>query len=170
MISWIDRLLARFESFAMAFCMALAISLTFLQVVLRYAFNAPLYWTEEVVLYSIVAMSFIGISFGFSRASHISVDILKAFMPKRYERTLRIISLILGAVFGLTVLWLGWRLTAVTFSRGQLSPALRIPMAYVYAVIPIAGGAATFRYLLSLLLAFKQSDDTPHANETPSLM
>ena len=169
MIRLIDRGLGRFEGTMMAGCMASAILLTFAQVVLRYAFNAPLFWAEEIVLYAIIWMSFVGISFGLTRASHISVDILGAFLPTRFTRPLQVIALILGLIFGLVTLWLGWRLTLVTFGRGQLSPALRIPMAYVYAIIPFAGFATTFRYALMLAQLWR-GEARRDGGETPTLM
>lgn len=75
--------------------MALAISLTFLQVVMRYVFDAPIYWTEEVVLYAIIVVSFVGISIGIRLGSHISVDLLDAFVPEKYVPALHAIAIAL---------------------------------------------------------------------------
>lgn len=169
MIRLIDRSLDWFEGSMMALCMAVAISLTFAQIVLRYIFGAPLFWAEEVVLYAIIWMSFLGISYGVSRASHISVDVLSAFAPARFTRPLQSIALCLGVVFGLVMLVLGWKLTDATLGRGQLSPALRIPMAYVYAVIPLSGLMTTFRYALEFY-HLRRGDAHPAGGETPSLM
>ncbi|GGA94039.1 TRAP transporter small permease [Allosediminivita pacifica] len=169
MIRLLDRCLERFEGAMMVVCMAVAITLTFTQVVLRYVFNAPLFWAEEVVLYAIIWMSFVGISYGLPRASHISVDVLEAFLPSRFAWPFRILSCALGIVFGVVLLWLGWKLTATTFGRGQLSPALRIPMGYVYAIIPFAGLATAFRYALEFGRSWR-GDTRPVGEETPTLM
>lgn len=169
MIRLIDRSLERFERTVMILCMAIAILLTFTQVVQRYAFNAPLYWAEEVVLFSIIWMSFVGISFGLTRASHISVDILGAFLPVRFVRPFQVISLVFGFIFGVVILWLGWKLTSVTLGRGQLSPALRVPMAYIYAIIPFSGFASALRYALELN-GLLRGESRPAGDETPTLM
>ena len=68
MFDKIDKALSRLEDGSMIFLMALAICLTFVQVVMRYVFNAPIYWAEEVVLYAIIVMSFVGISIGICKA------------------------------------------------------------------------------------------------------
>jgi C4-dicarboxylate transporter DctQ subunit len=150
MIAFIDRTLAKLEGGAMILCMATATLLTVAQVLMRYAFNAPLFWAEELVLYSIICMSFVGIGYGVGSGSHISVDVLGAAIPEKHRRILLIIGAGLGVIFGLSLLYLGFRLSSATFARGQLSPALRIPVALVYCVIPIAGVATTFRYLLQI--------------------
>ncbi len=145
----------KIEGFLLINFMAIAITLTFVQVVLRYGFNAPLYWVEEVVLYSIICMSFIGISYGVKYQIHISVEVLKALIPAKFSRPLAVTTSILGLVFGLTLLYLGWKLTSLTFSRGQLSPALRIPIAWIYLVIPISGASTVFRYSLECARAYR---------------
>lgn len=169
MIAKFDKALYRLESTVMVAMMAVAILLTVVQVAMRYVFNAPLYWAEEVVLFAIIAMSFMGVSFGVTQASHISVDVLRAFLPRRFVKPLTLISLGLGVVFGLVLVRLGAQLTLTTFGRGQLSSGLRIPMAAIYAVIPFAGCATVFRYALEFGKAWRKADDAddPH---TPRLL
>lgn len=151
MIKKIEHALDSFEDFVMILFMAIAITLTFTQVVLRYVFNAPLFWAEEVVLYSIICMSFIGISYGIKHHSHIAVEVLRAFLPDTLERQVYGLQLVIGIVFSITLLVLGTDLVTTTFNRGQLSPALRLPIASIYLVIPVAGACATFRYFIELV-------------------
>lgn len=153
-----DKALARLEDGSMIFLMAVAICLTFLQVVMRYVFSAPLYWAEEVVLYAIIVMSFVGISIGIRLGSHISVDLLDAIVPARYIPVLRIIAIALGILFALALVYFGGKLFLNTLERGQLSPALRIPVSAVYAIIPVSGFLSLFRYgyALAQILQGKQ--------------
>jgi len=151
MFDKIDKALASLEDGAMILLMALAISLTFLQVVMRYVFNAPIYWAEEVVLYAIIVMSFVGISIGIRLGSHISVDLLDAFVPEKYVPALRVTAMILGILFAAVLVYFGGELFLGTLERGQLSPALRIPVATIYAIIPVAGVLSLFRYGYALM-------------------
>lgn len=141
-----DEALARLEDGSMIFLMAVAICLTFLQVVMRYVFSAPLYWAEEVVLYSIIVMSFVGISIGIRLGSHISVDLLDALVPEKHIPVLRMIAIVLGILFAGALVYFGGKLFLNTLDRGQLSPALRIPVAAIYAIIPVSGILSLFRY------------------------
>lgn len=160
MLEKIDKALARLEDGSMILLMAVAIGLTFLQVVMRYVFSAPLYWAEEVVLYAIIVMSFVGISIGIRFGSHISVDILDAIVPARHIPVLRIIAIALGILFALALVYFGGKLFLNTLDRGQLSPALRIPVSAVYAIIPVSGCLSLFRYgyALKQLLQGKQTE------------
>ncbi|OAB55030.1 TRAP C4-dicarboxylate transporter [Phormidium willei BDU 130791] len=146
----LERLLDGIEDVSMIVFMAAAILVTFVQVVMRYGFNASLYWGEEVVLYSIICMSFVGVSMGLRYGAHISVDILKAFVGERYATALFLTSSALGIVFALALLLLGGELFLSTLARGQLSPALRIPVAWVYFAIPFSGATLLLRYALLL--------------------
>ncbi|WP_417842060.1 TRAP transporter small permease [Terasakiella sp.] len=151
MFEKLDKTLARLEDGAMIVFMGLAIALTFMQVVMRYVFNAPLFWAEEVVLYSIIVMSFIGISIGIRLGSHISVDLMDALVPEKYVPVLRIIAMVLGILFAIALVYFGSKLFLTTLDRGQLSPALRLPVATIYAIIPIAGVLSLFRYVHALV-------------------
>jgi C4-dicarboxylate transporter DctQ subunit len=44
---------------------------------------------------------------------------------------------------------------------GQLSPALRIPVGYIYAVIPVSGAFMALRYLLVLQELIRGRTYTP---------
>ncbi|MGQ2905842.1 MAG: TRAP transporter small permease [Neoaquamicrobium sediminum] len=120
------------------------------QVIARYVFNNSLYWSEEVILYSFIAMSFLTMGMGVRYASHISVEAIYAFVPPNTVRALQIGSACLGLIFAGVVLWYGSKLVINTARMGQLSPALRIPVGYIYAVIPIAAAMMAMRYLLVL--------------------
>jgi TRAP-type C4-dicarboxylate transport system permease small subunit len=60
----------------------------------------------------------------------------------------------------------GLRLVSLTFAQGQVSPALKIPMGYVYLSVPIAGFFLTFysiEFLVEVLLKIKGLRELPDA-------
>ena len=145
-VSALRTLLNWVEDVAMVVFMAIATSVTMLQVVFRYMLGGTLYWAEELVLYSIICMSFVGASMGARKYAHISVKALHAFVPQDARRWVESFSAILGIAFGLILLILGWKYFANTLGRGMLSPAMRFPMAWVYLIIPISGALIMIRY------------------------
>lgn len=145
-VSALTTLLNWLEDVAMVVFMAIATSVTMLQVVFRYLLGGTLYWAEELVLYSIICMSFVGASMGARKYDHISVKALHAFVPQDVRRWVESFSAILGIAFGLILLILGWKFFANTLGRGMLSPAMRFPMAWVYLIIPISGALIMIRY------------------------
>lgn len=150
MILLLNRLVDRIENFLVVMLMLTATVVAIAQVIARYVFNNSLYWSEEVILYSLIAMTFLSASMGIRYAAHISVDMLYALAGPRLTRVLRYITVLLGVVFALSLLYFGARLFINTLNMGQLSPAMQIPVAYIYFSIPMAAAFMLVRYLLLL--------------------
>jgi len=146
MFEALNNLIDRLEKVAMVAFMSIATILTTFQVVYRYGFNNSLSWAEEVVIYSIVCMSFVGASMGVRHGAHISVDVLNAFAPPAVNRWLHILTAVLGIAFAVMMTYLGFRLFSITLERGMLSPAMRMPMAWVYLPIGLSGVLLIIRY------------------------
>jgi C4-dicarboxylate transporter DctQ subunit len=120
------------------------------QVIARYVFNNSLYWSEEFILYALITMSFLTMGMGVRYASHISVEAIYAIAGPRTARALQIGASCLGLVFAGVLIFYGIKLSFNTMNMGQLSPAMRIPVGYIYLIIPISGGLMALRYLLVL--------------------
>ncbi|MDR9439187.1 MAG: TRAP transporter small permease [Halomonas sp.] len=146
MFEALNKFIDRLENVAMVAFMSIATIITTFQVVYRYGFNSSLSWAEEVVIYSIVCMSFVGASMGVRHGAHISVDVLNAFAPPAVNRWLHILTAVLGIVFAVMMAYLGFRLFSLTLERGMLSPAMRMPMAWVYLPIGLSGVLLIIRY------------------------
>ncbi len=147
MFAALNKILDLLEGAAMVIFMSIATVLTSLQVVYRYGFNSSLFWVEEVVIYSIICMSFIGASMGVRHGVHISVDVLNAFAPPAVNRWLHITAAALGIIFAGFMVYYGFQLFFNTLGRGQRTAALRLPMAWFYLPIAIAGLLLVLRYL-----------------------
>lgn len=132
-----------------------------IQVVARYVFNNSIYWSEELILYSLIAMSFLTMGMGVRYAAHISVDAAYAFSGPRLSYALRIGSVCLGLIFASVLIYYGSRLSMNTLRMGQLSPAMRVPVGYIYLVIPISGVFMMLRYLLVLASLLAGRDYVP---------
>lgn len=147
MINAINRVIDWIENVAMTILMFVATVVAIVQVIARYVFSNSLYWSEETILYALIAMSFVTASMGVRYGVHISVEVLQAFLAPKLARFFRLIASILGVIFAASLIYYGWRLFVNTNNMGQLSPAMQIPVAYVYLVIPISGVFMLFRYL-----------------------
>jgi C4-dicarboxylate transporter DctQ subunit len=147
MIEAINKIIDRVEGFAMIVLMLIATVIAIVQVIARYVFNNSLYWSEETVLYSLIIMSFLAGSMGVRYAAHICVEVLHVFAGPRLSKILKIIAALLGLIFAVSLLYYGGRLFLNTLNMGQLSPAMRIPVAYIYLVIPVSAFFMLMRYL-----------------------
>jgi C4-dicarboxylate transporter DctQ subunit len=146
MFELLSHYLDKIEGFLIASILAFASLLTLVQVFFRYALNDSIFWAEEVVLYLIISMSFLSTSLGIRKGAHITVDVLKSCIPKACLPIFVCISAVIGIAFASTLFYYGGNLFLNTLDRGQLSPALRIPVSLVYSFIPITAVLQIFRY------------------------
>jgi len=124
----------------------------FLEILFRYVFHFPLFWTEEFARYCLVWSSLLGATIAFKRGEHIAVTFFMDRLPTRSRRVLGFAAGVSVAVILLVILWGGIQLISVT-SR-QLSPALRVSMAIPYAALPIAA-AIMLVHALNHAIKFK---------------
>lgn len=146
MLAAINRVIDRVENVAMVIFMLVATVVAIIQVVARYGFNNSLYWSEELIIYSLISMSFIAGSMGVRYAAHIAVEVLPVLAGPKVAKVLHVVATILGILFALMLIWYGGMLSLKTLRIGQLSPAMRFPVGYVYAIIPISGVLMLLRH------------------------
>jgi len=107
------------------------------QVVSRVFFTA-FSWTEEITCFLLVAATLVGTAVGFKRGSHIAVGFLTERLPGRARTSLAILVHLLGIGFFAVMAVYG--LVLMRTETAQISPALQIPMVWIYMAFPIVGG------------------------------
>lgn len=108
-------------------------------VFFRYVLGQPLFWSDEVARFALIWMTFLGAAaLMFSEGGHITVEVLVTRAGCRARWRMELVADLFVLVISLVVvagsyLWMSARYE-------HLSPALNIPMGYVYTAIPL--GAA----------------------------
>lgn len=109
-------------------------------VVTRYIFGSQADWTEELVRFLLIWAGLLGAAYASGQRMHLAIDLLKPALSNSAQRRLSVILNLLIIAFVLCVLIIGGiRLMYITFILDQHSAALRIPMTWVYAVLPVSG-------------------------------
>ena len=128
-----------------------------LQVIMRVFFTAGS-WTEELARYLLVWSSFTAATIGFKRKAHIAVTFVVSALPQRVASLVRVAAYVLTGVFFAVGIVYGVRLSGSQIF--QVSPALGLPMRYVYLVIP-----ASFAVAMIHVLSHLVDEISPHAGE-----
>lgn len=107
------------------------------QVFTRYVLNSSLSWTEELARFSFIWLNILGASIAVKHKSHAAVSLLVDHLPKMFKRIVVLAADILMIFSAYLMVAQGFKMVAVTMR--QLSPAINIPMGYVYLSVPVSG-------------------------------
>ena len=120
-------------------------SVVFLQVVFRYVLQQPLYWSEELPRYLLIWMSFLAAALAQKNEAHINITLAVTPLPTVVQRGIRLFANLVILGFLGVLVYSGSLVTRIT--AAHRSTALQIPMAVVYAALPV-GAALMMLYLV----------------------
>lgn len=120
------------------------------QVFTRFVTGDPSSFTDELARYLMIWIGVLGAAYVSGRNLHVAIDILPTRSTKKTQKRLKTIVTLLVLLFVLFAFIIGGsRLVYISYVLGQQSPALQLPLAVVYIIIPISG---------LLIMYFKISD------------
>jgi TRAP-type C4-dicarboxylate transport system permease small subunit len=128
------------------------------QVFTRFILRDPSSITEELAGFLLIWIGLLGASYALYTRAHLGIDVLTANLTgmKRYLVGLLINTVVL--LFALFILVIGGlRLVNLTFTLNQISPAMGIPMGYVYLVLPITGILMMFFSFRSIMIVIQHN-------------
>lgn len=119
----VESVLAKAETalMAMSFVATVLIMLVvLLDVVLRYAFNAPLQWSHALIsMYLMVAAFFLALPDTLNRNGHIAIDVFQSFIPVRLNHLLLGLGFAASVGFIGLIAWLGYLDALKAFVNGE---------------------------------------------------
>jgi C4-dicarboxylate transporter DctQ subunit len=111
--------------------------IVFVNAITRYVFSWSWVGTEEVSQFIVVWITFLGTSVCARKGTHITMSAFFDRLPHSKKRIASVLICSLSAVFCFGMSFLGWKLTQLVLSRGEVSAALRIPFWIVYVSLPL---------------------------------
>lgn len=109
----------------------------FMQVVFRFILKKPLAWTEELAIYCLVWLTFLGAAYALSQRAHIGVDFFTRLFPLPIRKILYTIASLVSIAFYAIMVIYGYELMAQGFK--QTTSVFKLPMGVIYSVIPVSG-------------------------------
>ena len=158
----LKKIFKNLDAIVTSITLLLCVVLVNANVIMRYFFNSPIRWSEEVVTSLFVWTVFIGSAYAYRNHSHLGVDILVKLFP---EKVRNIVEFII-AIFELLVLIMLTVISAqyvyhLLFSRsGAFKPVmtdmLRIPKFYTAVAVPLGFGVSavhSVRFMIQRIMA-----------------
>lgn len=110
------------------------------QVFSRYILGGSFSWTEEFARFALIWMTILGAAYLNAKKEHLSMDFLYQKFSEPNKRKASILIEVFIFLFALMVMVIGGiNLVYTTLHLEQLSGTLRIPLGYVYAIMPFSG-------------------------------
>jgi len=119
------------------------------QVVGRYVFNYSIAQASEIATFSQIWLVLLGSGVAVAKGQHVAIDMLPAKLPLPAARVALVAIALVIATF-LAVLAYG-SLPLLRMGEFQSSPALRVPMKYVYICLPFGAGYMALELLLTVI-------------------
>ena len=125
----------------------ISVLLNIAQVFTRYVMNAPLSWTEEMVHYSTVWLTFVGAAAASLHGDHMDMNLFLDVKNARFQAWHQ--AFLQLVIFGFSVLIIVQGAKFVMLNGMQTAPTTGMPMIYVYSAMTVGG------VMLAIVTVFK---------------
>ncbi|HUG21330.1 TRAP transporter small permease [Piscinibacter sp.] len=159
------KILDHLEELIVTVMLSLMTLLTFMQVVMRYAFNAGYTWALELTTVFFAVMIFVGISYGVRVGAHIGVDALVKKMPPGLRRGTSIVVVVLCLVYAGLVIYGSWIYVSKMKMVGVELEDLPIPIWVVRAILPFGFALLALRFAQVLWALITGRSDSLHLGD-----
>jgi len=159
-MKYLSYILDQFEEKICTFGLLGATFLMFINVVMRYIFNYGVPWSEEVVRYTTLWVTFVGISVCVRKGQHVSIDIVYIILSnKKIKFALLFIINVISIIFCFLMTVLGILLVQSIARYDQISPTLGIPFYLIYFCLPFGFGLTTLRLVQETFKLFQKRNE-----------
>lgn len=145
------------EEYVLVWSLMFSVFLIFLQVVMRYVFRNSLSWSEELARYVFLWQIWLGASFAVKEHRHLRIEMIVEKLHGRNRQFFELFVLLVWFGFSVFLALKGSELSMLLFKRGQVSPAMRIPMGFAYASVPVGCTLMSIRLALEMWRLFVPS-------------
>lgn len=108
------------------------------QVLSRFILKNPSTFTEELLRYSLIWLAMLATAYVVGKSEHIAISFLRDKMDEDSGFKLDIVIQTFFLLFSATIMVYGG-IKAVSITMAQISPALHVPMGFVYLALPLSG-------------------------------
>ena len=128
------------------------------QVFTRFVLRNPSSFTEELAGFLLIWIGLLGASYTYYKKAHLGIDTITGKFTGAKKMAAEVAVSVIVFVFALFVLVLGgMHLVDITFTLRQISPAMKIPMGYIYSVLPLTGVLFMYYSVVAIVESVKKA-------------
>lgn len=131
-----------------SFMILASVLITCQMIWVRFILNKSTVWQTEAVIYLMIGATLIGLPYVQKLRGHVSVDLLETMLPPSMRRGLTIFTLVVTTLMMAVMLFYGWEMFHLAWSRGWKSETVwAVPLWIPYVSVPLG----LFLFLLQIL-------------------
>jgi len=116
-------------------------------VVLRYAFNQPIGWSEEISTYLMIWAAFLGAAYTLKEDAHIGVDLLLSKLPERIKSFFHFFHCVIGLIFSSILFYKGVELVQFSINLNNRSIAFDFPLFIPQLAVPVGSAILILQFV-----------------------
>lgn len=128
-------------------------------VFFRYVLKSPLFWSDELAIFCLIWITFIGGSMGLKKNASPSITILTDLLPKAAKKIISVLSNIVLLAFVGYILYIALQWINMPTIKVQTSTAMNMPKIYFYLSIPVSFAFMVVHVINNVFLSFKNVDE-----------
>ena len=148
--------------FVCAVLMAVITTATFTQVIRRYIFGSVFRWPEELAIFSMIWVAFLGAVLCLQGKEHIRIDFFIGLLPPAIKKWVEVLGL--GICFAFMMVLAFYSPNMLATAGTILTPGMRIPMYLVYGSVMISAVLMVPYFIV--LIWDKIKEDTGQPKQT----
>ncbi len=134
----LSRMIYQFEKWLIITIFVFIFCLSFLQVILRYFFNAGFAWVPEIVVFAFIILTLAAASTGVKSGVHIGVDVIVKLLPVRFQTICYFLTSVAGLALYFFMSYLTYQFVLSFKEMGQVSTITELPVWIMIAYIPVS--------------------------------
>jgi TRAP-type C4-dicarboxylate transport system permease small subunit len=160
---WFDRMLDLMGGLAAVLLAVVTLVIT-ANILIR-GFNlGSLPWTDEVVKYSLLAVTFIAAPWVLRKSAHVRVDIVVENMPPGLQRHADLLANVIGLVVCAFIFYYGLKSTIELYDSGtKIYEVLTVKEWWLFAPVPVSSGLMLIEFARRIVQgrSSRDSDEKP---------
>lgn len=145
----------RLEELCAASIMAILAVLTILNVLTRYFSNISFAFTEELSVFLVVLMTFVGTATAFARSQNLAMTALADRLPPAAKKVQQSAVLLCGIALFAVLAWYGGVAWLDDLESGLVSPGLGVPQWWYTLILPLCSVLIIVRQVQVLVLLWR---------------
>lgn len=150
-----NRKLEKVENVILSWSIIIMAALLIFNAVGRTIFNFSVGAINEISVYLMMFLTFIGLSNAARKGKHIIMSAVLDIVPFKVRKAMIVIGDIVTIVFMVAMIYLTASYTGFVYSTGRVLPSMSVPMWTMMIVMPLGFALGMYQYILTLVSNFK---------------